>query len=59
MVERSFFDVYDTNEQYAHLVGQKGIEIYTLHSRLSALFTNSASFSATSVASDAFLGITK
>ena len=54
-----FLKVYDTKEQYAHLVGQKGMEMYTLHALGSALATNSASFSATSVARAAFLGITK
>ena len=59
MSERSFFDEYETKEQYEHLEGQNGMDIYTLQSFLSITPIIFYSVIATSVASDAFLGMTR
>ena len=56
--DKSLFDVYETNEQYAHLEGQNGIAIYTLQSLGDGFAIMLLSVSAILVARAAFLGIT-
>ena len=57
--ERSFDEVYETNEQYVHREGQKGMEMYKLQSFEEGVPVILFSLRATSIAREAFLGITR